>query len=49
MKRQREISVLKNMSQKCYNRNNFKSNEIQLLLNRDVHHVDFKRQDRLKN
>ena len=49
MKYQREIFVLKNMFQKCYNKNNLESNEIQLLLNCDAHHVDFKRQNRLKS
>ena len=49
MKFQREIFILKNMFQKSCNRNNFESNKIQLLLNCDAHHVDFKRQNRLKN
>ena len=48
MKRQHEIFVLENMSQKYYNRNNLESNEIQLLLSRDAHHIDFKCQDHLK-
>ena len=37
------------MSQKCCNKNNLESSEIQLLSSRDVYHVDFKRQDRLKS
>ena len=49
IKHQREVFVLESMFQKCCNRNNLESNEMQLLLSRDAHHVDFKRQDRLKN
>ena len=49
MKRQREVFVLENMFQKCYKRNNFESSEIQLLLSRNTHYIDSKRQDRLKS
>ena len=37
------------MFQKYYNRNNFEGSEIELLLNRDAHHVDFKRHNRLQS
>ena len=49
MKCQREIFILKNMFQKYCNKNNFESNEIQLLSNCNVYHVDFKCQDCLKS
>ena len=61
MKCQRKVFVLKNMFQKYRNRknlemfqkycnrNNLESSEIQLLSNYDIHHVNFKRQDRLKS
>ena len=48
MKRQREVFILKNISQKYCNKNNVESNEIQLLLNRDAHHIDSKHQNYLK-
>ena len=49
IKYQREVFILKSIFQKCCNRNNLESNEIQLLLSRDAHYVGSKRQDRLKS